>query len=255
MPKNGRIRAFLRAVFGEGAPAGADPKPEAVAGEAPPPCSPSAGLSPAVSPTAPPEAGLAGPPPPAGAVEPPAASSDRIAPAQPGPQPPARYPPPEPLISAETLEELARLPNALHEVAEAIHSQTVLNERLQELLTSLAEPNQDLVHALEGLSSEGQRQTDLLQTLVGRLEEARQRDAQSADAVARLPELLESLRLSNTAVVEMMEQIRDRWASTKDDLAKEMVRQGRKTIPLVIAILAVVGVQTLLLIVRFLAGR
>jgi hypothetical protein len=260
---------FLQSLFGKPAPAEGNPQPASPAGEESRPPSP----APSAAEDSPLD--LLGEPPAAEAAPAPAATQETgadqskagqesapefaapLSPPQPTPAQAETHMPPElphPLV-AEMSEKLSRLPQALQDLAGAINAQASLNERLQEVLASLAEPNQDLIHAVESLSSEGQKQTDALQTLSQRLTEKRESDAASADVVGRLPALLEGLQRSNAAVVEMMEEIRDRWASTKDDLAKEMVRQGRKTTALVIAILSLLGVQTVLLIIRFVTNR
>jgi chromosome segregation ATPase len=155
----------------------------------------------------------------------------------------------------EASARLARLPKALADLAEAIQAQNQINERLQEALADLREPDQEFLHAVQDLSAEGRKQTDLLQALAERLAERRQLDNLSAGALARLPGLLEDLRKSNASFVEMMEGTRDRWVATKDDLAKEMMRQGRRTTALVVGILALLAVQTVLLVIRVFGWR
>jgi pyruvate/2-oxoglutarate dehydrogenase complex dihydrolipoamide acyltransferase (E2) component len=244
MPENGRIREFLGRLFRSRSQAGSGPSDDApavadTAAEAST-ASPSPEETPPDAPEAPPVAPQAPPPP------------EAIVPPAPAPQVPAETPA---LLSAEAAEKLARLPQALADLAAAIQSQTALNQRLQEVLAGFAEPDQDLLHAMQDLAAEGQKQTDLLHNLGQRLAERRQLDNLAAGAMVRLPALLESLHKSNAALIEMMQQTRDRWASTKDDLAKEIVRQGRKATALVVGILTLLAVQTVLLLVRLLGGR
>ncbi len=168
------------------------------------------------------------------------------------PMPTLSSPPPVPSISPEAVERLARLPKALNELSEALATQSSLTDRLQEVLTALSEPNQDLIQAMEGLASESQKQTDMLQNLAESIAERHQFDVQASEAVSRLPAMLEGLQKSNAALIETMERIRDRWASARDDLAQEIVRQGRRVSGLVIAAVVLLGVQTVIFLLALL---
>jgi hypothetical protein len=244
MSENGPIRRFLRTLFGSPSQAISEPQPFPLGAEDPVPAS------------AAPEALVLE----EASAEPPL-NEELLSPIPLSPRPVSSMgtdpvsAPPGPMISEETAEKLSRLPQALQDLAEAIRSQTGFNERLQEVLTSLSEPDPDWLQALEDLSGESRKQTDLLQSLVEKMGEKRQFEAESADAISRLPSLLEALHRSTTTLTEMMAQARDRWANTKDDLAREMVRQGRKGTALVIAILVILAVQTALLAFHFIGGR
>ena len=128
----------------------------------------------------------------------------------------------------EAMERLAHLPRAMQELAGAVKAQVDLNEKLQEVLAGLSEPNPDLLHAMQDLAAESQKQTDLLQTMQAKLAERSESDVRTNEAVARLPDLLERINHSNASHIELMEQMRDRWANAKDDIAQELVRQGWK---------------------------
>ena len=229
MPMNERIWKFLRTLFRsapqvEAAAATANP------GDAPP-------LPDAVAPA--PDAMVATEPPPP-AIPP--------APADP-PAPPAPAPAPEAdARGPQGDDRLPRLPQALQEVAEAIRAQAGVNERFQEVLAGLAEPNQDLIHAMQDLAGESQKQTDLLQAVSRGLAERRQVDNQTDDAVARLPDLLDGLQRSNASLVTIMEQVRDRWAAARDDLAGELLRQGRRTHVCLLVLIGLAAVGVLWLI-------
>jgi predicted nucleic acid-binding Zn ribbon protein len=248
MPGNGRVRRFLRRIFRTTAPEAAGPQGE-------PPAPAEVRVEALVSSQAPNETpGTIGQAPaaqfPAPAPQPAVSNSASLA-AGASERPAEAHT----AINAETAERLARLPKALADLAEAVQSQNQINDRLREVLAALREPDQEFLHAVHDVSAEGRKQTDLLQNLCGLLSERRQLDNLAAGAMVRLPALLDDLHKSNASLVEMMEQTRERWASTNEDLAKEMVRQRRRTTALMVGIFALLAVQTVLLVVRLFTGK
>jgi len=187
---------------------------------------------------------------PAGADE---AAPARVGEAQPVAEPPPAAPDEQTRELQEAMARLAHLPRAMQELAGAVKAQVDLNAKLQEVLAGLGEPNLDLLHATQDLVAESQKQTDLLQTMQAKLAERNESDIRTGEAVARLPDLLERINRSNASHIELMEQMRDRWANAKDDIAQEFVRQGRKmttlmgiVIGLLIALIAAVVITGLL---------
>lgn len=154
-----------------------------------------------------------------------------------------------------SMERLSHLPESLSRLAGALQSQAQLNERMQSALTTLAGPNQELLQSLHDLAMEGQKQTDLLEALRSDLDQRHESDVQMAGAISSLSQSLESFNRSNAAHIEIMEQMRDRWANAKDDIAQQLVRQGRKMAGLLIAILLVLAVGVAAVVFRAVAGK
>lgn len=160
----------------------------------------------------------------------------------------------EPAVSyklpAETADKLAQLPATLQELAAALNNQAEFHAKLEALLSRMSDPREELIQTLDDLASDSRRQSDILGEIQRALAEGNESDIRTAAALTRLNESLDNLDHSNAAHVEIMEQMRDRWASDKDETTDEMLRHGRNLTKLLLVGVALLGVLTFVELVR-----
>ncbi len=153
-------------------------------------------------------------------------------------------------LPADTAGKLAQLPATLQELAAALNTQGEFHAKLEALLSRMSDPREELIQTLDDLASDSRRQSDILGEIQRALAEGNESDLRTASALSRLNESLDNLDHSNAAHVEIMEQMRDRWANAKDETADEMLRHGRNLSKLVLLAVALLAVLTFVEIIR-----
>ncbi len=132
-------------------------------------------------------------------------------------------------ITESTAEKLARLPDALNNLSAALTSQGEFQAKLEALLSRMSDPREELIQTLDDLASDSRRQSDLLTEIHRSLAERNESDLRTSSAITRLNDSMDSINSSNAAHVQIMEEMRDRFANAKDETAEEMLRLSRRT--------------------------
>lgn len=168
------------------------------------------------------------------------------------PAEPAAAPPPAAsyALGDQTAEKLARLPDALDGLAAALTSGAEFQAKLEALLSRMSDPREELIQTLDDLASDSRRQSDLLTEIHRSLAERNESDLRTSSAITRLDDALDSINHSNAAHVQIMEEMRDRFASAKDETSAEILHATRRTAVLTLAAVVLLAVIALAEVVR-----
>jgi hypothetical protein len=162
----------------------------------------------------------------------------------------------------QALDRLGELPGAVRAGVESAASALGQagregDDRISELAADvrrLGESAQEIVEGLGELTAEGRRQGELLEAVRGALGDLHQSALRRAEGTARLGEAIASLEKSNAAHIEIAEQIRDRWATARENIVLEIEEQGKRTARLLMVLVGVTAVVGGLLLVAVLAA-
>lgn len=150
----------------------------------------------------------------------------------------------------QSLDALAPLPAILEQLTATAKAQSEMIHNFTPVLENLSNVNEDLVRAVQDLAAESLKHTRLLEEVHAALAAKSDEEAKAAGTLARLGEQLENMNRSNAAHVEVMEQIRDRWANAKDNVADELIRQGRKAFGMLAAIIVLLAALVAVAVLR-----
>jgi ABC-type transporter Mla subunit MlaD len=148
---------------------------------------------------------------------------------------------------AERMSKLDRLVDQLDALSTG---ETALPRRVAEALkdAGVGKVGEELLEPLRDLSSESQKQTDLLDEMHKQLSAGGEVNVQLVRVIERLAESGEAARRSEAARTELMEQIRDHLANSNADLVETVSAQTRRMRQLVIAAVALLGAILLALV-------
>jgi len=124
-----------------------------------------------------------------------------------------------------------------------------LAEGFRETAARLLERDEEFISSLRAMEQELAHQTEMLQEVCSTFNSSSQAGAKAAESTEKIAGAIDMLSRSSAASVELMQQIRDRWANTGQDVTEIIVRQGRKTtMMLVWTIIALVLVATAMMV-------
>ena len=98
------------------------------------------------------------------------------------------------------------------------------------------------VPLLEEMNSKGEKQLDLLVEIQAALSSGQEDDTRAASCMNKLSEAIENSNRGNYAHVELMEQIRDRLAGSRDEAIEGWTRSARRLERLLWAMIALLAV-------------
>ena len=147
-------------------------------------------------------------------------------------------------------KELQRFSSANESLAGVARSMASADASTGRSMAELAERNEELGGELRSLVAASGRQVDLLQQIQADLTTPRQAEADMASALTRLSQSLETLNRSNSAHVELMEQIRDRLVGANEELDEIISRQGKRLTWLLLGVIVMLAALAAVIAIR-----
>lgn len=144
-----------------------------------------------------------------------------------------------PVLLQSALVRMQQLPDSIASLREAVLKGVSQTERLQ---ASMRQDEDRLVPLLEEMNSKGEKQLDLLVEIQAALSSGQEDDTRAASCMNKLSEAIENSNRGNYAHVELMEQIRDRLAGSRDEAIEGWTRSARRLERLLWAMIALLAV-------------
>ena len=135
------------------------------------------------------------------------------------------------------IEKLQNVPLAIEDLREAISRQTSACEKLR----SLNQPDARVSELLVKIRDQGDRQAQTLERIFDELTRRPDIDTRIASSINSLSESMTNVSRGNQAHVELIEQLRDRLASSRDDTLEQLTSHARRLEKLLIAIIAMLA--------------